>query len=374
MKTHLKKQGRSNVLAIGPYPPPYGGVATVIKSLMDQDVVFNNYNLDIYRTGRRNEATLTTVQTIIEFLLIIKFVLTLKLKNIDIFHIHTASRLSFLRNLPYVMISKYLSRGKVILHIHGAEFNQFFNKASKPIKKLIKHTLVTSDCIIVTSPFWVNIIRRICSDCDYVCPVPNGFDKGKFHPIPKDECRDALNLPKDKKILVTIGCLEDYKGHSYLIKSVQETLEKRKDTITYVIGTGSLKNYLTNLINEYGLEKYVILAGGNKPLNEIPLWINACDIFVLPSLAEGNPTVMFEAMGCGKPFVGTKVGGIPEIITSEEYGLLCESGNPKELAGKILIALEKEWDHEKIIKYAEDFTWGNLAKKIADIYEKVLDN
>lgn len=76
--------------------------------------------------------------------------------------------------------------------------------------------------------------------------------------------------------------------------------------------------------------------------------MNACDVFILPSLSEGNPTVMFECLGCGKPFVGTKVGGIPEIINSEDYSLLCEPANPKELAEKILIALDKGWDNEKI--------------------------
>ena len=105
--------------------------------------------------------------------------------------------------------------------------------------------------------------------------------------------------------------------------------------------------------------------------DEIPIWMNACDLFVLPSLNEGNPTVMFECLGCGTPFVGTKVGGIPEIITSDDYGLLCEPANPGELAEKILIALDKEWDCEKIQKYAEQFTWENIVEGIMDVYKKV---
>lgn len=84
--------------------------------------------------------------------------------------------------------------------------------------------------------------------------------------------------------------------------------------------------------------------------------MNACDLFVLPSLSEGNPTVMFECLGCGKPFIGTKVGGIPEIIVSDDYGLLCEPANSEDLAEKILIALDKEWDEEKIRNYAKQFT------------------
>lgn len=69
------------------------------------------------------------------------------------------------------------------------------------------------------------------------------------------------------------------------------------------------------------------------------------------------------------PFVGT---GVPEIIISEDYGLLCEPANPKDLAEKILIALEKEWDRKKIRKYVEHFTWENIAKKMLEVYKSVL--
>ena len=89
-------------------------------------------------------------------------------------------------------------------------------------------------------------------------------------------------------------------------------------------------------------------------------------------MSEGNPTVMFEALGVGLPFVGTAVGGVPEIITSEDYGLLCPPADPECLAEKILIALEKEWDREKIRKYAEQFTWEEIAKRVINIYLKYL--
>ena len=83
---------------------------------------------------------------------------------------------------------------------------------------------------------------------------------------------------------------------------------------------------------------------------------------------KSDLTVMFECLRCGKPFIGTKVGGMPEIITSEDYGLLCEPANPEERAEKILIALDKEWDSKKILKYAERFGWENIAKEIIVMY------
>lgn len=95
---------------------------------------------------------------------------------------------------------------------------------------------------------------------------------------------------------------------------------------------------------------------------------NACDLFLLPSLNEGNPTVMIEALGCGKPFVGTKVGGVPEIITSDEFGLLVEPGDMDDLAEKILVAQDMKWDRRFILKYAERYMWGRGAEAIMEVY------
>jgi glycosyltransferase involved in cell wall biosynthesis len=202
--------------------------------------------------------------------------------------------------------------------------------------------------------------------------IPNGYDHKKFVNIDKKDCRQKLGIPMDRKIILNIGNLYgEVKGHKYLIDSISHVVKQRKDILCIIVGGGKLKNSLENQIRHLGLADYVKLVGG-KPFNEIPIWMNACDIFVLPSLNEGNPTVMFECLGCGKPFIGTKVGGIPEIIISEDYGLLVEPENPTDLAEKILIALNKEWDSNKIKIYAQNFTWEKISKDISQIYQKII--
>jgi len=111
---------------------------------------------------------------------------------------------------------------------------------------------------------------------------------------------------------------------------------------------------------------------GNRPRNEIPLWMNACDLFVLPSLNESFGIVQIETMACGKPVVATNTPGSREIIASEKYGLLCQPGNPEDLADKILVGLEKDWNQQEILQFADSFSWEKIAGDILRIYDTLL--
>jgi len=237
-------------------------------------------------------------------------------------------------------------------------------------RKKIEYVLNSADHVITVSQSNLACIKKLNVSTP-VTVIPNGFRSDLFYPRDSSECRRVLNLPQDKKIILTVGNLEPIKGHTHLVKAVQKIVRKRKDILCVIVGAGKLRNTLERQIRSLGLDYHIRLAGG-KPHNEIPLWMNACDLFVLPSLNEGNPTVMFEALGCGKPFIGTSVGGVPEIITSDKYGLLVEPANPDDLAEKILVALDREWGREAIPAYAERFTWERIAKEILGVYEQVL--
>ena len=374
LRKSLKNSDKPKVLMIGPIPPPYGGIANFVQNISQEKVLCQNFDVQVHRTGKIIESTSFPIQTIKDIFQIITYLLTIKNKDIKIVHIHTASYWSFIRNIPYIFISRYLCKGKIILHIHGGEFYDFFERASSPIKRIIKKTLISANCIFVTSPSWIHIIEKIICNEFFIYSIPNGYDEKKFFLSSQDKSRDDLNLPRKIKIIVTVGSFEYHKGHHILIESMKDILQSSNDVVTYIIGKGSLVKTLNQSIDKYNLKNKIILVNVDKTPEEIALWMNAADIFVLPSLKEGNPTVMFECLACGKPFVGTCIGGIPDIIVSPDYGLLCEPGSVKDLAEKIKIALNKQWNTEKIIKYAENFSWSNIALKVSQIYEKILND
>lgn len=239
-------------------------------------------------------------------------------------------------------------------------------------QRKIQYVLSSADYIITVSKNNSDYIKKLNVDTP-VKILPNGYKDDLFYPMNQLQCKRKLNLPLNNKIILNVGNLSEVKGHKYLIEAMKEIVKFRKDVLCIIIGEGKLRNTLQRQINNNGLSKFIKLVG-RRPHSEIPIWINACDLFVLPSLNEGNPTVMFECLGCGKPFIGTNVGGVPEIIKSNDHGLLTDAGNSHKLAEKIKTALDKKWDGKKIVNYAEKYKWKNIAEEIQQIYCHLLQN
>lgn len=206
---------------------------------------------------------------------------------------------------------------------------------------------------------------------DKIFYIPNGFDDKKFFKQDQHYCRRKLDLPINRKIILNVANFySPIKGHKYLINAMVQIKRQNDDIQCYLIGGGKLFQNIKDMVLKRGLSSNVIFEGP-KSHDEIPLWINACDVFVLPSLNEGNPTVLFEVLGCGKPFVGTKVGGIPDIIMPDENGFLVNPSDERELAINIVKALNKKWDSDAIEKYAEQFKWVTVVEKILTVHQNV---
>jgi glycosyltransferase involved in cell wall biosynthesis len=232
--------------------------------------------------------------------------------------------------------------------------------------EIVTGVLDAADQIITVSASNLHAIRRLGINKP-VAIIPNGFDSRRFFPADMAQCRHQLQLPEQDKIVISVGNLYPVKGHTYLIESIKHLVDEGTNMKCYIIGSGTRRSSLAKQIQHLDLSDHVILTGAVAHA-DIPLWINASDFFVLPSLSEGNPTVMFETLGCGKPFIGTTVGGIPEIISSRDYGLLAEPANPEMLATRMQEAFDTRWDRDRIVKYAQKFTWKQIACDIMDIH------
>jgi len=253
-----------------------------------------------------------------------------------------------------------------ILTIH--ENQDWFLKEYNSKFEKIYDTWKFADAIIRVNKIDIPLLEKFNKNVYY---IPNGFSDEKFFRIDQKKAKTALGIPIEKKIIFSLGLLIERKGFQFLIDAIKDVIKINDNVLCVIGGHGKLKNYLDKKIKNVFLTEHIKLIDF-IPENKLNLWMNSADIFVLPSLSEGTPKVLFEALGCGKPFIGTNVGGTPEIIESEDYGLLCEPANVKDLAQKIIEGLNKKWNYEKIINYSQKFAWRKIVEQIYTVYKKNL--
>ncbi len=373
--------GRMKILMIGPQPPDVGGIASYIKGL--NEVLEKQYNSTVisivpYIVTKTSLKDLAT-KVLKIFTNSVKILTASYFDKITVAHVHTSSDFSFLENSIYILLLKFFCRKGVVVHIHAPDFEKYFRPENENsmsyqanfLQWYVRSILNHCDSIIVLSSYWERIICSRIQNPGRLVVVPNAVDEMFTVGASNTDSRSRLDLPQDKKIIFSLGNLAPRKGFHDLIDAMKIVIQTRQDILCIIGGNGEEREKLLKKISENNLQDFVILSG-YIPSSSLGIWYNAIDLFVLPSYSEGLPIVMLEALACGKPFVGTKVGGVPEVITSDKYGLLVEPADPEDLAEKILIALDRKWEQETIRQYAERFTWENIAKEIVGVYKQVL--
>lgn len=225
-----------------------------------------------------------------------------------------------------------------------------------------------ADCIIRVNKKDIGSITGSGISGSKIRYIPNGFNHSFFRNMNREEARKRLGLPRERKIILNIGKLDHRKNQSLAINAMKDLTNKYDELLFLILGEGPMEKELSGLIASSGLEDFVRLVGGNKKREEIPLWINASDIFLLTSMSEGNPTVMFEAIGCNTPYVGSDVGGSSEIIENNDIGLLFRPDDLSDLIKKLSIAIKKEWNRDKIESHAKKYSWEAVCRDIVKVY------
>ena len=245
-------------------------------------------------------------------------------------------------NAPYlypdgfaaVLISKIV-RKPVIIEARGSDVNLLATLKTR--KPLILYACKNASAVVSVSRDMKTKLIGMGILEDKIHVISNGINPDEFKPLNKIECREKLGLPRDKKIVLFVGNIDMAKGIFFLIEAWNYLVKKLDESIILVlVGKGREGNKITQLIEKYGISEYVLVAG-EKASSEIAKWMNAADLLCLPSIREGCPNVLLEAIACNKYVVASRVGGIPEIITSGHMGILVEPADSLSLA----IGIEK---------------------------------
>ena len=291
----------------------------------------------------------------------------------------TAGLLGSVSGYLYKTLTKH--KIQIIYRIGGWSFNDprpsFVNTLLLWLEKL---TAPLKDKIIVNSEFdkEIAIKNRICHP-EKLIKIYNGIAPEKLEFLLKEEAKkflfkdNAKYQIQDTKYL--IGCIANFyktKGLEYLIKAANILNTGFKFQVSdfkiLVIGDGKERENLESLIKEYNLNDKVFLMGRIPNAHK---YLKAFDMLVLPSLKEGFPWIILEAMASETPIIATKVGAVPEIIKDQKDGMLIEFKNPQELAEKIMKLIQDSGLSQKLKTQAREKLKDFSLQKMVQETEKL---
>ena len=239
--------------------------------------------------------------------------------HFNVMHIHAAERGSFFRKSIFLWMAKGFGV-PVIMHMHAAEFKEFYEGCPTWAKGYIRCSLDNCDRIITLSQSWREFYATLTRTQVVVIPnfIPDTHVQG-----PR---RERGNATDD---VLYLGKLGTRKGIYDLINAVKPLLNRHPKLAVFCGGDGDVEKVRQEVSRQGRIERIHVLGWvGQQERTEL---LNRCQIYVLPSYAEGLPVAIIEAMQAGLAIIATKVGGIPEMLQQGMNGLLVTPGDVPEL-------------------------------------------
>ena len=290
---------------------------------------------------------------------------------------------------------------KIITTLHSEVLTE--SKSTKPVKisglviekprtkelvaknflSLIKLTgiyveLAVSDRIIaVSEKTKEDFLRQHQIPKNKMTVIHNGVDCEKFNPkISRESIRTTYSL-SDSPLILTIGGNILLKGTIFALFALSKIMKVLPKVKLIVIGVDE-KNIkrLYPLIKNLGIQDNVILLG-RIPNYKMPLYYSSSDLVLLPSLSENFPVVALEAMSSGKPVIASRVGGIPELVSNNENGILVSPGNVEQLVEALLRLLENQSLRNRLGNMGrklveEKYDWKKIGQQYLKEFEKLV--
>jgi glycosyltransferase involved in cell wall biosynthesis len=214
--------------------------------------------------------------------------------------------------------------------------------------------LTNADLILAISRYTSNrLVEEQNLDPNKVVLLPNTFDPASFKIGPKPGyLMKHYGLTPEQPIILTVCRLapsEQYKGYDTVLRALPE-IRRRVPNVHYIIvGQGDDRARVESLIEQLSLKGVVTLAG-YVPDSELSDYYNLCDIFAMPSKAEGFGIVYLEALACGKPVLAGNKDGSRDALADGELGLLVDPDDTAEIAAEIIGVLRREHPHPNIFR------------------------
>lgn len=285
----------------------------------------------------------------------------------DIVH---ANNRFFTTTLFAVVLKRLLHKPLVTtLHLGPMVFeSSLLNMAVRSYEGTIGKSIVRlSDKVIAVSEAVKGQAVRLGAEPNDVSVVPNGVDLHEFKP---NEERGSDGA----KRIACVGRLIPNKGVQFLVEASPSVLSSHPDAEFIIVGDGPMRDRLVGMAERLGVKHAFRFMGTVPSVSDV---LRECRIFVRPSLTEGMPLTVLEAMACGLPVVASRISGTPEVVLDGETGILVEAGS----VGQIAVAITKllsdgngatRMGGNGLRLVRERYSWDRAADLVLRVYEGIL--
>jgi len=266
--------------------------------------------------------------------------------KISVCHLHGSMKGSIYRKSTFVFVCRLLGC-KVIFHLHGSEFAKTYEKRGGIYKRLVRYVLNQSDNVFVLSDYWKTYVETISVNTEI--HVINNFPAPVYETL-----YDTREYSKKSTTeLLFLGYIGQRKGIYDLVEAVALLKARGIEGFHINVGGNGEVDKLKALVAERDLTQYFNVIGWVSGDQKHQL-LKQSDLLLLPSHNEGLPIAILEAMSAGLAVLSTRVGGIPDAISDERYGLLVEPGKPEDLANAISRYLDTKGLIESVTRNARE--------------------
>jgi len=234
-----------------------------------------------------------------------------------------------------------------------------------------KHRQV--DCFICASEAIRQMLVADGVPPDRTVTVHEGIDLDHVRSAPAVNVHEAFWLPHRAPVVGNVAALVPHKGQRHLIEAAHLVIQQMPDVRFLILGEGELRDSLERLVREHHLEKHVFLPGFRT---DVLGCMKGFDLFVMSSVTEGLGTALLDAMACGKAIVGTRTGGIPEVVEDGETGRLVPPRDHAAMAQAILNMLADDEQRRRmgeagLARVRARFTVERMVAETAAVYGRL---
>ncbi|OGV96274.1 hypothetical protein A2W24_04005 [Microgenomates group bacterium RBG_16_45_19] len=287
----------------------------------------------------------------------------------DIIHTHL-SKAGFVGRLAAKMAGV-----PVIVHtFHGHIFDGFFSGFKSRFFLILERRLAAiSTSLVAVNKIVQSDLMRLKIGMDRCTVIENGFELQRIVQIErhKGDFRREFGLDRNDILVGTVARFVPLKGLSYLLEASADFLQASPRLRLILVGDGEQRDELRHRAISLGIQERVIFTGFRKDMENV---YSDLDILVLPSLTEGLPTVVIEALSAGLPIVATRVGAVPDLVTPET-GIIVNPRDSQALSRAVqemVTRLPQNGDAQTRQKYAERFGAKRFIEETEELYNRLV--